>query len=109
MSDFAPTPPPPPPAPGAGGDLIYPPQPPKDPILILVLNLLLFGGVGYIVLGQKIKGIIAIIVCLVVAVPTCGIASLLIGIAAGVDGMFQAQQLQAGFPIGPWTFYKDHK
>src|ERR1700756_1257267 len=108
MSDSAPTPPPPP-APGAGGDLVYPQQPPKDPTLILVLNLLLFGGVGYIVMGQKMKGIVAIIVCLVLAVPTCGIASLLIGIAAGVDGMFQAQQLQAGFPVGQWTFYKDHK
>ncbi|HEX3108933.1 MAG TPA: hypothetical protein VHU41_07545 [Thermoanaerobaculia bacterium] len=108
MSSSAPTPPPPP-ATGGGGDLVYPQQPPKDPTIILVLNLLLLGGVGYIVMGQKMKGIVAIIVCLVIAIPTCGVGSLLVGVAAGIDGMMQAQQLQAGFPVGQWTFFKDHK
>lgn len=42
----------PPPA-GPGGDLVHPATPPKDPILVLVLNLLVAGGVGYIILGQK--------------------------------------------------------
>ena len=56
------TPPPPaPPAGGAGsGELVYPATPPKDPILVLVLNLLVLGGVGYIIIGQKTKGIVAI-------------------------------------------------
>ena len=46
------TPPPPPPSDPpigrgspAGGDLVYPTTPPKAPILVLVLNLLLAGGV----------------------------------------------------------------
>jgi len=54
------TPPSPPPASG-GGEIIYPQQPPKDPILILVLNLLVGGCVGYFMIGQKFKAIIALV------------------------------------------------
>jgi hypothetical protein len=94
--------------PGGGGDLVYPPQPPKDPILILVLNLLLFGGVGYIIMGQKTKGIVAIIACIVLGIPTCGIGSILVGIFGGIDGYMQAQQHQQGFPLKQWSFFNDH-
>lgn len=106
------TPPPPPPTgggPGAAGELIYPTTPPKDPILVLVLNLLVAGGVGYIIMGQKIKGIVAIVAWLVLLVVTCGAGSGLISIVAAVDGYLQAQQLQAGHPVGPWTFFNDHR
>ena len=104
------TPPPAPPpggAPVGGGDLIYPSQPPKDPILVLVLNLLLLGGVGYIILGQKTKGIVAIVVWLVLTVVTCGIGSA-IAIVTAIDGYMQAQQLQQGHPIGQWTWFSNH-
>ena len=103
--------PPPPPTGGAtgGGDLVYPTTPPKDPILVLLLNLLLFGGVGYIVMGQKTKGIVAIVVALIIAIPTCGAGSLLIGAFGAIDGYLQAQQLQAGHPVGQWTFFNDHR
>ena len=107
------TPPPPPPAPpgggAGGGDLVYPTTPPKDPILVLVLNLLLLGGVGYIVMGQKTKGIVALIVYLVIAFPTCGAGSALLAVFAAIDGYMQAQQLQAGHPVGQWTFFNDHR
>jgi hypothetical protein len=105
------TPPPPPsggPAPSGGGDLIQPTTPPKDPILVLVLNLLVLGGLGYIIMGQKIKGIVAIVAwCL--GLFTCGIGSALVSIFGAIDGYLQAQQLQAGHPIGPWTVFNDHK
>lgn len=107
------TPPPAPPsspAPAGGGanDLVYPTQPPKDPILVLVLNLLLLGGVGYIIMGQKTKGIVAIVVW-VCGLATCGIVSGLVAIAGGIDGYLQAQHLQQGHPVGQWTFFNDHK
>jgi hypothetical protein len=114
-SSYTPPPPPPPgaggpPAGGAGGgDLVYPTQPPKEPILVLILNLLLFGGVGYIILGQKTKGIVAIVVSLIVALPTCGTGSALIAVGAAIDGYLQAQQLQQGHPVGQWTFFNDHR
>ncbi|HKO02155.1 MAG TPA: hypothetical protein VJ032_10700 [Thermoanaerobaculia bacterium] len=109
MSDY--TPPPPPPVEGGGGpgggELIYPAQPPKDPILILVLNLLLAGCVGYFILGQKMKGIVTLVVW-ILGLASCGIVSGLVAVATAIDGYLQAQHLQAGHPVGPWTFYKNH-
>jgi hypothetical protein len=116
-SSYTPPPPPPPPPAGGGpgipggggGELVYPTAPPKDPILVLILNLLLFGGIGYLILGQKTKGIVAIVAYLLVAIPTCGTASGLIAIIAAVDGYLQAQQLQQGHAVGQWTFFSDHR
>jgi len=107
MTSSTPTPPPTPSA-GGGGDLVYPQQPPKDPVLILVLNLLLLGGVGYIIIGQKMKGIAAIVLWLL-GLFTCGIGSGIVAIVGAIDGWMQAQQLQQGHPVAQWTFFQDHK
>lgn len=104
MSSSTPTPPPA----GGGGGLIYPTTPPKDPILIAVLNLIAAGGVGYIIMGQKTKGIVAIVVW-VLGFFLCGIPSGIVAILGALDGYFQAQQLQQGHPVGEWTFFNDHK
>lgn len=114
MSEMNPPPPPPPPAggggtPGGGGAIIYPEQPPKDPILILVLNLLICGGVGYIIIGQKTKGIVAIVAWVILLFVTCGAGSGLVAIVAAIDGYLQAQQLQQGHPVAEWTFFNDHR
>lgn len=112
------TPPPPPPSSpggvtpppaGGGGELVYPTTPPKDPILVLVLNLLVAGGVGYIIMGQKMKGIVAIVAWVILLFVTCGAGSGLIAIVAAIDGYLQAQQLQAGHPVAQWTFFNDHR
>lgn len=113
MSGYTPPPPPPDPAgggtPAPGGDLVYPTTPAKDPILILVLNLLVAGCLGYFFIGQKTKGIVAAIVW-VVGIPfTCGILSGLLGVVTAIDGYLQAQQLQAGHPVAQWTFFNDHR
>jgi hypothetical protein len=107
------TPPPTPPAaPGgggpSGGELVYPMQPPKDPILVLVLNLLVAGCVGYFIIGQKMKGIVALIAW-VLGLASCGIVSGIVAIIAAIDGYLQAQQLQAGHPVAQWTWFNDHK
>lgn len=110
-SSYTPPPPPPPPVSGGGGgggDLVYPSTPPKDPILVLVLNLLL-AGVGSIILGQTTKGIVAIVVAIVIAVPTCGTGFGIVSILMAIDGYLQAQQLQQGHPVGQWTFFNDHR
>ena len=111
MSEYTPPPPPPPspsPASPGGGALIYPTTPPKDPILVMILNLLVAGGVGYIIMGQKTKGIVAI-VAYVLGFCTFGIVSGLVAIFAAIDGYLQAQQLQAGHPVGQWTWFSDHR
>ena len=91
-----------------GGELVYPQQPPKDPILILVLNLILLGCVGYFIIGQKLKGISALVLW-ILGLATCGVGSGIVAIVAAIDGWMQAQHLQAGHPVAQWTFFKDHK
>jgi len=105
MTSSTPTPPP---TTEKGGEIIYPQQPPKDPILILVLNLLLLGGVGYFIIGQKMKGIAAIVLW-ALGLLTCGIGSGIVAIVGAIDGWMQAQQLQQGHPIAQWTFFQDHR
>lgn len=103
------TPPPPPSASGTpGGVLVYPTQPPKDPIVILLLNLVACGGVGYLMIGQKTKGIVAI-VAWAAGLLTCGIGSGIVAVFAAIDGYMQALELQAGHPVGEWTWFKDHR
>jgi hypothetical protein len=110
---YTPPPPPPPPtggtpAPAGGGDIVYPQQPPKDPVLIAVLNLIVAGCLGYFMIGQKMKGIVAVIAwCL--GLFSCGIVSGLVAIVAAIDVYLQAQQLKAGVPVAQWTFFNDHK
>ncbi len=102
MSANAPTPP-------SGGEVIQPSQPPKDPILVCILNLLVLGGVGYIIMGQKTKGIIAMVAWLILLVPpSCGSLSAVVAVVAAIDGYLQAQQLQQGKPIGQWTWFQNH-
>ena len=81
------------------------PGPPPDPNLILVLNLLLFGCAGYWLLGQKTKAVLAAIAWFA-GLSTCGVVSGLVMALAAVDGYMQAQELAAGRPIGPFTFFR---
>ncbi len=99
--------PPPPPASG-GGELIYPSTPPKDPVLILVLNLIIV-CVGYFILGQWQKGIAAIVAAIVLGVITCGFGVGLVAVFTAIDGYMQAEELKAGHPLAQWTFFKDHR
>jgi len=109
---YTPPPPPPPPPTGTpaapGGDIVYPQQPPKDPVLIAVLNLVVAGCLGYFMIGQKMKGIVAVIAW-VLGLASCGIVSGLVAIVAAIDGYLQAQHLKAGMPVAQWTFFNDHK
>jgi hypothetical protein len=110
---YTPPPPPPPtggtPAPaGGGGDLVYPTQPPKDPVLIAILNLVVAGCLGYFMIGQKMKGIVAVIAW-VLGLCSFGIVSGIVAIVAAIDGYLQAQHLKANMPVAQWTFFNDHR
>lgn len=110
------TPPPPPgnaapPPPGGGSDLIPPPAAPKDPVLILVLNLI-FLCVGYFIYGQWQKGLASIAIALVLTVGTCFMGTPvlpLLAIATAIDGYMQADKLKNGHSLGQWTFFQNHK
>jgi TM2 domain-containing membrane protein YozV len=113
MSEYTPpppsaAPPPPPPTVGGGGEVIPPPPEPKDPVLILVLNLIVAGCLGYFMIGQKMKGIVTAIVWVVGLFLTCGTLSGIVAIVTAIDGYLQAQHHKAGFSLGPWTFFNQH-
>ncbi len=108
--------PPPPPSPAggspvapSGGEIVYPQQPPKDPVLIAVLNLIVAGCLGYFMIGQKMKGIVAVIIWVAGLFFTCGTVSGLVSVVAAIDGYLQAQLLKAGTPVAQWTFFNDHR
>lgn len=93
------------------------PQPPPElsgggtwrhPIAVLIANLLGAGGAGYLLLGQKQKGIVAIVIFFALGLPTCFAASYAISIAFAADGYMQAQHVEAGRRIGEWTFFARH-
>ena len=73
------------------------------------IMMVILSGVGYFIIGQKTKGIVAIVAWVILIFVTCGIGSGILSIVAAIDGYFQALELQAGRPIGEWTFFKDHK
>lgn len=95
--------------PSSGQKIIPPPVPPKDPILILVLNLIVAGGLGYILIGQKVKGIVAIAAYIVLLFVTCGVGSGVLAIVTAIDGYLQSQLQQQGKSLGEWTFFNDHR
>ena len=91
----------PPPAPRPGGGN-------PDPVVISILNLF-SGGAGYLVLGQKMKGIAAIALCVILLFPpSCGVLSGVVAVITAIDGYRQAEQLQQGRPIGQWTWFRQH-
>ena len=78
-------------------------------MLIAILNLVVAGCLGYFMIGQKMKGIVAVIAWVVGLFFTCGTLSGLVAIVAAIDGYMQAQHLKAGFPVAQWTFFDKHQ
>jgi hypothetical protein len=107
--------------PGSRPDAILPAQPPKDPVTVLLLNLVLV-CVGYFVIGQWQKGIAGIAGFILEMAIVFGVGAVTLGFGACfviplalalhaalvVDGYFQAQALKNGYPIGQWTFFRRH-
>lgn len=81
----------------------------RNPIAVLIANLLGAGGAGYLLLGQTQKGVVAIVVFFVLGIPTCFAASYAISIVFAADGYLQAQHLEAGRRIGQWTLFNQHQ
>lgn len=66
---------------------------PVDPVAVFVLNLFGAGGAGYWLLGQKAKAIVAMVLFVGLAWPTCFAASFLVSGVAAVDGYLQARRV----------------
>lgn len=76
------------------GELIQ--KPDTNPVVVAILNLCLFGGVGYFMMGQQKKGIIA--TAATIATIPFGVGILLPFISA-YDAYLLGQKLQNGEAI----------
>lgn len=76
---------------------------PRDPALVLVLNLFGCAGAGYYLLGQRGKALIAILVFFAVGIPTFFAAGFAVSAITAIDVFMQARQVRKSRRIGPWT------
>ena len=81
---------------------IQPSDPPKKPINIAILSLLLFGGVGQIQLGQTKKGVIILIAT--IALISVGVG-FIVWITGTIDAYVMAEKLQKGESIGDMQWF----
>ena len=82
-------------------------NPPKDPVLMCVLSVLLI-GLGQMLLGQTWKGITMLTAVIVLSVATCGfflIAAPIVWLIAGLDAYRIANKLKQGKTVAPWEFF----
>lgn len=87
--------------------LVYPSDPPKDPVMMCVLSVLLV-GLGQILLGQTAKGITLLVGTIAFAFATCGVglfAAPIIWIVVGLDAYKIANKLKEGTPVRKWEFF----
>lgn len=93
----------PPPATGGGVPA------PRDPVLILIANLIGFGGIGYLLLGRRTKAIVAMVIFCIAGVLTCGWGALVLSAITAVDGYMQAQHVKNGRVIDDTTFFNQSR
>ena len=83
---------------------IEPSDPPKNPILVAILSLILLGGAGQLYLGQQKKGLILIVAWVVAWFLPC-IGPIIIGILGAIDGYMMADKLEKGESIGDMQWF----
>lgn len=92
---------------GGGGEDIVASDPPKDPVMMCVLSVLLV-GLGQILLGQTAKGITILAGTVALVIFTCGWGALLapfIWLISGLDAYKIATKLKDGHSVKQWEFF----
>jgi hypothetical protein len=80
------------------GELIT--KPDANPVLLAVLNIVIFGlPIGYLMIGQTKKAIVSFVITLVASVVTCGAGGLLVCLVWAYDVYLLGQKLAAGESI----------
>ncbi|MFZ5481209.1 MAG: hypothetical protein ACOZNI_30905 [Myxococcota bacterium] len=74
-------------------------KPDANPILFAVCNWFGLGGLGYFLMGQKKKAILAWVITIVLGTITCGFGYMII-FAFVYDAYLLGQKLQSGQAIG---------
>ncbi len=71
-----------------------------NPIVVALLNFLVFFGVGYLYMGQQKKGIISIAIGIIGGALSCGLLTMIWPFITAYDGYLLGQKLQSGQAIG---------
>jgi hypothetical protein len=87
---------------GANSEFITPTNPPKDPVLMGVLSLVV-PWLGQIIMGQTLKGVVMLAVTFVLFFAYC--FGLLLFPVAAVDAYLIAKKLREGRPVKQWEFF----
>jgi TM2 domain-containing membrane protein YozV len=86
--------------------LVYPSDPPKDPILMgLLSGCCIAPGLGQMVLGQVVKGVVFLIGAMALAVITLGTSILVTWPLMGVDAYMVARKLKSGSSVTEWESF----
>ena len=75
-------------------------KPDANPILYAICNWFGWGALGYFLMGQKKKAIIAVVIFLLVGGITCGALMLPIIAVFAYDAYLVGQKLQSGQSVG---------
>ena len=75
-------------------------KPDTNPIVVALLNFFIAGALGYYLMGQERKAMIAGIIWVVLAIFTCGSFAAVWAIVTAYDGYLLGQKLQSGQAIG---------
>lgn len=85
-------------------EMIYPSDPPRNPLLALLLSFLVI-GVGQLYVGQVTKGIALFIVALLVGVLFFPYAAGVIWAIGILDAPLIARKLRHGYPVRHWEWF----
>ena len=80
------------------GEMIQ--KPDANPIVIAAGNFFLFGAVGYFLMGQEKKAMIAAAVTIIGSMCSFGLLGAIAALTFTYDGYLLAQKLQSGQSIG---------
>jgi len=86
-------------------DLVVASDPPKDPLLMALLSGCCLAFLGQLILGQKTKGIVMMIVSAFICVLTLGVGILILYPVAAIDAYLIAKKLKNGQAVGQWEFF----
>lgn len=88
-----------------GKKLIFPSNPPKNPLLMAILSGCCINGLGQIILGQTLKGVALLVGSVVLMAATSGISLLIALPVIAIDAYLIGKKLEAGNPVEEWEFF----
>jgi hypothetical protein len=78
---------------------------PPNPVLMALLGLCIVAGIPQIVLGQKTKGWVCLLVGIAITVPAGGLPMLILLPLNAIDAYLVAKKIKQGLPVTEWECF----